>query len=443
MFDHLSQNQLADYAGQKLSAAELLLVSDHLEACEPCRGRAEQALGSDASFFALRSEAFGEDLQTPLSTSVWTHPTAEQMAQHVDGFPAGEELQLVKDHLTMCEQCTPLVNDLRAFKNQIAPKLDREYKPDSGRIKSPWKHRLLGLVPSPALRSPFAWSSALAVLLLMVTGWLIWQAQQKKQTTREVVTATPAPGTTPHVEPSVLPTPPPISNTEGPAAPLVAQLNDAGATVTLDSNGKLSGMDNVPTAYQRMVKDSLSNQRIVKSSLLAGLSRPGSSLMGGDEQGKTFSVTGPVGKVMLSDRPGFLWSRLDGAEGYIVEVYDDKFNLVASSPQLSVNKWTASQPLRRGEVYSWQVKAIKDGRDFISPRPPAPQAKFRILDQGKASELAQARRAYASSHLTMGLLYAQAGLLDEAEKEFRALQKANSDSALVQRLLIQVRRLRR
>jgi hypothetical protein len=211
----------------------------------------------------------------------------------------------------------------------------------------------------------------------------------------------------------------------------------------LNREGKLSGVDNLPPAYQRMVKALLTNQRLAKSPLLAGLNRPSSSLMGGDEQGNKFSVTEPVGRVVLSDRPTFRWSHLDGTTGYVVEVYDKKFNLAAASSQLTVNSWTVPQPLKRGGIYSWQVKAIKDGQESRSPRPPTPQAKFRILDLAKVNELEQARRAYASSHLALGLLYVQAGLLDEAEQEFRALRKFNPDSALVEGLLSQVKKLRR
>ena len=434
--DHLTKNQIELYGEQKLSPKELLSVSDHLGECESCRNQVERAVVGDASFFTLHSEVLGA------AAAAATHPSVDQIADYVDEIPAGEESQMVRDHLTICEQCAIAVNDLRTFKSQVAPTLKREYRPESSRATSAsWKDRLIGKIPSPFLTSPLAWSSAFAMLLLIVTGWLVWQAQQKKESTQEVVTATPAPIASPLVAPSVIPTP--VPSPESAAAPLVAQLNDGGTTVALDSNGKLSGIDNLPDSYQRMVKDALSNQRLAKSPLLAGLNRPASSLMGSDEQGKTFSVTRPVGKVMLSDRPTFGWSQLDGADGYVVEVYDDKFNLVASSPQLNGNKWTASMPLKRGVVYSWQVKAIKDGREFVSPRPPAPQAKFHILENGKASELTQARRTYASSHLTMGLLYAQAGLLDEAEQEFRALQKANPDSALVRKLLSEVQKSRR
>jgi len=85
------------------------------------------------------------------------------------------------------------------------------------------------------------------------------------------------------------------------------------------------------------------------------------------------------------------------------------------------------------------VKATKDGQEVTVPRPPAPQAKFRVMDQGRLKEIANAKRAYGSSHLTMGLLYAQAGLLNEAEQELQIVQRANPDSQIVRSLLRQVR----
>ena len=165
--------------------------------------------------------------------------------------------------------------------------------------------------------------------------------------------------------------------------------------------------------------------------------------MSSETQGGEFSVLDPVGNVLLADRPTFRWSALDGATGYVVEVYDDAFNLVAASPQLTARSWAAPQTLPRGKVYSWQVRAVKDGQEIKSPRPPAPQARFRVLDRAKADEIARAKRAYPSSHLTLGLLYAQAGLLKEAEQELRLLQRANPDSELARSLLRQIRALRR
>ena len=437
MTEHLNQNQIEDYTRRKLSVAELLPLSDHLVDCSDCRQQIEKALGGDLTFFALRSEVLGTEAEV-VGPETHTHPTLDRMAAYVDGVLAGEELQVVEDHLIACEPCHLAVNDLRAFRDQVAPKLDREYQPAIDQIRPErWWQHLVGLLPAPFAKSPMlAFSSAAVFFLLLAGGWLAWRNMGEKKP--ELVLAIPSPT----VPPSLTPLPSPTAVPAETVAPLVAELNDGDGRLTLDQAGKLSGVDHLPPAYQRMIQESLASQRLERSALLAGLKRPASSLMSGSEQGNKFSVLGPVGKVVQSDRPTIVWSPLAGATGYVVEVYDEAFNPVATSPQLATNSWT-SPPLKRGRIYSWQVKAVKDGQEFISPRPPASQAKFRVLDAASVSELQQARRAYGSSHLVLGLLYARFGLLDEAEKEFRTLQKANPDSALARRLLGQVRSLRR
>jgi hypothetical protein len=66
-----------------------------------------------------------------------------------------------------------------------------------------------------------------------------------------------------------------------------------------------------------------------------------------------------------------------------------------------------------------------------------------VLEQAKANELARAKRLFGTSHLTLGLLYADAGLLSEAEREFRLLRAANPNSELARNLLRQVQALRK
>ena len=226
-----------------------------------------------------------------------------------------------------------------------------------------------------------------------------------------------------------------------PPTAVVAQLTDGDRVLALDQEGKLSGADDLPPAYKNLITKALSSQRIERSSQLQGLTRPPSSLMSTDNQKELFSVIEPVGNVLLTNRTTFRWSALNGATGYVVEVYDEQFKPVASSPKLTNPSWTTTLP--RGHVYSWQVKATKDGQELTSPRPPAPQAKFRVLDQAKANELARAQRAYPSSHLTLALLYADSGLLKEAEQELRLVRKANPNSDLATKLLRQIQALRR
>ena len=283
------------------------------------------------------------------------------------------------------------MDDLRLFKNQIASSLDHEYTPAT--VPSPaqgWPHRSIA-----SLRGLFQWTpglafgAALTVLLLALSGWLIWRTLREKAPNQGIAVS-PIPRPQPAPEP-------PVSQA---AVQLVAQLNDGSGRLTLDQNGALSGADDLPPAYQSLLKEALTKRRIETSPQLKGLTRPPSSLMGADKDGSEFFVIEPVGRVLLTDLPTFRWSPMEGATGYVVEVYDEKFNLKATSPQLTRNSWAAPQSLSRGSVFTWQVKAIKDSQEFTSPHPSAPQARFRILDQAKASELTKARRDYASSHLS-------------------------------------------
>lgn len=420
--EHLTQKQIEDYSQRLLSGAELLAASDHLAACETCRRRLETLFNSDVTFIALREETLNPDLTS--------HLTPGQTANYLDQNLAGEELQIVSDHLIVCEQCVLAVEDLRGFRNDLAMTIDREYRPAVAVPASPlsaWKEKFVSFFrvsPIPAFGS-----AAVVVIILATIGWLIWRTPRERDT--EIVAAP-----TPSLQPSPSPEAPVEAQPAESTAAVVAQLNDGDRVLALDEEGKLTGAENLPPSYQNLIKKALATQRIERSPEVQGLSRPPSSLMSSDNQEGEFFVMEPVGSVLLRSQPTFLWSIVEGATGYVVEVYDEQFSLVAASPRLKIASWSVQLP--RGAVYSWQVKAIKDGQEIIAPRPPAPQAKFRILDQAKANELARARRAYASSHLALGLLYAEAGLLKEAEQQFRLLRRSNPNSSLARRLHRQI-----
>lgn len=425
--EHLTEKQVEDYSQNNLPAAELLAVSDHLDECGLCRRRVEAGLNGDVAFFALHDEAFSNE------GLPGAHLTVDQTAEYVDKNLSGDALQVVTDHLGSCEQCVLAVEDLRAFRNEIAPSLDREFRPVEVPVTtgSSWRERFVSLFrvsPVPAFGG-----AALAIILLAFIAWVVWRVPKEER--REEVVVVPSP--------SLQPTPAPAPSVQPEPATVVAQLNDGAGVVSLDQEGKLSGADNLPAGYQDVLKRALSGQRIEKSSQLQGLTRPSSALMGPNDPAREFSVIEPGGNVLMNDRPTFRWSKMEGATGYVVEVYDEQFKLVSSSAQVTSLTWTAPQALPRGHVYSWQVKANKDGQETTSPRPPAPQAKFRVLDQAKVNELTRAKRAYGSSHLMLGLLYAEAGLLKEAEAELRLLRRANPDSEVARNLLREIQAIRR
>ena len=265
----------------------------------------------DAAFFAMRSQVFGDAAKISSPRGMRVHPTAEQTATYIDGNLAGEDLQFFSDHLTNCEQCALAIDDLRAFKSQIAPSLDREYRPAAVPSSADgWWQRAAASLSSLFGSPRMAFGAAVLVLLAALVGWLMWRTEPKTEPKEEVVVDIPQPA---------------------PAVRLVAQLNDGDGQLTLDAEGKLSGADNLTPNLQAMLKDALTGKRLESSSQLRGLTRRSSPLMSSDKSGNSFSVTEPVGRVLISDRPTFRWSTLEGATGYVVEVYDTKFNLVATS----------------------------------------------------------------------------------------------------------------
>lgn len=434
--EHLTEKQLRAYGQSGMPPAELLRLDAHLSDCATCRRSLEAALTGSA--LALHTELRTAAPEQP------QHLSFEQLARYVDETLDPAERAFVSDHAASCAQCAFGVADLRTF-TETGQEADVA-APVSAPVtaKPSWWESVRALfrpfaskpVFGPAFRPAFG--LAFAVLLLTVlAGWLLRLALKPDASAPQFANQ---PSVSPTLAPSVMPVP----RTPAPEpAPLLAQLNDGGGQITLDQQGKLTGLDNLPPAYQQLVKDALTAQRLERPGTLTGLNRRGSSLMGEDEQGQRFALQSPVGKVVFSAQPVFRWTPLAGAASYVVEVYDEQFNLVTKSVASKQTAWTPPQPLARGRLYAWQVKASQDGQEIIAPKPPATQARFRVLAQAQADELARVRRTHSNAHLLLGLLYAQAGLLDEAEKELRSLQAANPNAASVRRLLANVQALRR
>ncbi|HEV2664850.1 MAG TPA: zf-HC2 domain-containing protein, partial [Blastocatellia bacterium] len=304
MTEHLSPVQIEDWRRRRLAPHELLRADDHLAGCVECRQRIESALSQGAGEMALYA-------QMSADADASSHLSFEQRAGYVDGLLTGDERQMVKDHLVACARCATVVDDLRAFRNGIAQELDREYLPEkAAEAPASWMGRIVGAPDAPFFKIPmWSYAAATVLLLLAAAGWIAWRAALKRTPAQIAITSrTPAPS--------------PSFNFTSPTpeiAHALAQLNDGGSSLALDARGRLTGVEQWPPAYQQLAKDALSNQRVERSPLLAGLSRPGSSLMGGDDQSQRFAIIDPVGKVSLTDRPTLRWSRLSGATGYIVE----------------------------------------------------------------------------------------------------------------------------
>lgn len=223
---------------------------------------------------------------------------------------------------------------------------------------------------------------------------------------------------------------------------VILALDDGGKLVTLDGQGRHKGLEGLPRPLQREVAETLLAQSVKRPPVLDALRDGATGSLRGSSDGAPFDILGPAGTVVESDRPSFRWGVLRGATSYTVAVFDSRLNKVAQSVALSGTEWTPPRPLRRGAIYFWQVTAVLDDKEVVSPGAAAPGAKFAVVGQAESEELKRARLSFAGSHLTLGVLYARAGLLDEAEREFLSLVESNPKSLAALKLLSSVRELR-
>lgn len=449
MSAHLTAEQIEYYQQRSLAPLELLSVDDHLVACKACRQKLCDEVQPQPIIASLRASLTEAGDTTE-------HLSYKELAAFVDDELNGTDRPIVLEHLDACAQCRAEMQDLATFKITLVPLSDDEpARPATITLRARVANFFHSLTSLSALRL----SSAVAVLLLIIAGVIIWLALRQARTSQVAVNehpqvtnvvARPTPDTTPSSNlqqtttngsaPEPQPTPAKIA-TPTPSAEVVVALNDGGKRITLDEKGQLAGMESLSTAEQSAIKSALKTQRVETERAFAGLTGYNGGLMGGPSEGVTFALHTPVGTVVRTDRPLFSWQALTGAKSYVVTVYDADYNKVLTSPPLSVTRWTAPQALRRGSRYWWQVTAMTSDREIVSPAPPVPEARFIVLTETQAHELNRAEQAARNSHLARGVLYVRMGLLDEAEREFQALKAENPRSPVARKLLLNVRRL--
>lgn len=450
-----------------MSPGELLDADDHLSACATCRESAAGGGALPTAFAALREELQSAGREAP------EHFSYEQLAAYVDHEMGEVEREIAAAHLESCAECAEEVRDLLAFRATI-PSGVTPTQAVPVPIHSPsLRDRLASFRRRPALLTPLRLTATAALALLAFATWLLLssrgpvdQARTDVADTARVESSSPTPGpqsptivppaadtaearqnnVTPQViPPPVIPPPADASTgaTAGAAPEIVVALNDAGGRVTLDRRGNVVGLGPLDSSSARAVRTALHSGRAPVSASLSELVGRRGTTLGGTTPDAAFSPSSPVGTVVRGDRPTMRWRPLEGASSYVVVISDSDLNALHTSPPLKGTEWTPPHPLRRGGVYTWQVTAVKDGAAIVSPAAPEPEARFKVLEQAGLEELRGAAQSHADSHLALGVLYARAGLLDDAEREFQTLAEKNPRSPVARKLLRSVRRLRR
>jgi hypothetical protein len=416
MSEHLSQTQLTGYSGRTLPPEELLAVDNHLASCDVCHERLTLILPAKRVISPFESEPFHLDYE-------------EHLEPYVDGKANDIDREIVDSHVALCSKCATDLKDLVAFKQQ----------PTAGaRVGSSWWKQWLpqwASLPAPALAA-----AVVIVVFILAMAVLFWTTKPASQPGQQVqtdlpVSDKPSPAPTEHTTQTD-----PSSNQR--EEPLIA-LNDAGGQVIVNQRGQLEGLHDLPPDLKESVERALNTRRLRASPALTGWPTGAGNLRGDLDQQSTFAPLEPTDVVVETDRPTFRWRALEGAAHYIVTIYDTRLRQVGSSEPVTGTEWTIPNALARGVTYSWQISATKDGEKVVSPKPPLPEARFRILDQRAVVALARLKEFAGTSHLALGVFYWKHGLIEKSEREFQALAKANPNSTVVAELLASIRSLRR
>jgi hypothetical protein len=448
MREHPSSHQLKLYKKRSLAPDLFLTVHRHVSACPACNELCGGAQAREEDYANLVEALMPEHGDAPY------HLTEAELADYV-----GQRLDMVdaesaESHLAVCSQCAGVLKKLRAGAAHGPVAVESKTKV----LRHNRPSRLAGLIGPPGvLRRPALLASlAMVALAAILAAFLIKRADEDGQV---MVPANRAESTKSPDQAGTLPTPvlgggvrPSEEDRAGQNADGiekgrgVVESPSASPGASDTARGSAQGIESDPAiaallslASRRAITSALTEQRLEVPPVLAELRGESGTLLGEPGAGQPFVLLSPIGKVVQSTRPTFRWTPLKGAGSYLVTVTDDKLNEVATSGPVTKTEWSPNVPLRRGRIYSWQVTALKDGQAITSPVMPAPLAKFMILDAARDAELKRVRSVAPRYHLGLGVLYAHAGLLDEAEREFRKALKADPGSSTVAKLLQSVR----
>ncbi len=361
----------------------------------------------------------------PESALADRHLAYQHLADYVDESLSDVDRELVDSHLEFCASCRTELKDLEAMRAALAglPAIDDLH----GKTLGVWQ-RLAVWWQMPSIRIPVQVATG-AVLI----GLMVWAVTLMRHSPGPLQQAK---------EPSTKPEPSQTAANDLPVSPrqqednrvrVVADLVDGDSHITLSSDDKLLGLESASIQIQNEVMSALRNGRVKAPSFIADLKEPSGRLMGAGSS--EYGLLSPVATAVESRTPTFHWRAIEDAESYVVTIYDLDSNKIAASGPLAKTEWKAHAPLERGRIYSWQVRAVRKGAEALMPPPAAAGAKFRIIDAAKAEAMAQVRRSRARSHLVLGLAYADAGLLEESERELRKLVAANPKSSVARGLL--------
>jgi hypothetical protein len=429
--EHISESIMERFSVRDLPQTELGNVANHLADCPNCQ----------AAFVSfLQRQREGRGLSFTIAPEFWSrheHLDYEQLVDLAHNKVETTDRELIDLHLNVCPTCKEDLRSFMAFREQITPEMSVPYTPQAqklvrkGVFSVRWWQSLVWkpLYSAALILIGLAFVIGLALLLNRRAGN---QQVRHAPTPQMNSSGTPDFAASPSLSGS--PNELPIEKPNGLEATVA--LNDRIRKITVDKAGNVTGLDDVSEPTRDEIVKVLVSGKLDRPSILKELGNGDSALRGKSSQ--PFKLIFPSRTVIVSDRPALRWEKAPGARSYRIYINDSTGHEVSKSEELSSeqSEWALPMSLKRGEIYTWTVVALVDGKEVISPGPSAPEMKFRVLSASDVQRLNQLKKT--DSHLVLGVFYARAGMILDAEREFQAFAKNNPRSPLAKTFLKEI-----
>ncbi|HYI08824.1 MAG TPA: hypothetical protein VEK57_07110 [Thermoanaerobaculia bacterium] len=323
------------------------------------------------------------------------HPDDDRLIALRLGETSGDESRVLLNHIAGCARCQLAAQEtlnVRADAREVIDSFAGEESVDSQAGEAEETP-----IVRPARSGVRRWLALAAALAAIAIAALVLLQREQKAPPRDLAPRVVRPIEKPRVEP------PPV-----PAR---------------------------PERWEALVRSTVAAGTLEAPAVLLSLQPAGDRFRSRTEDGGDVPEMSPFAEVIETDRPRFRWPRTAGA-GYTV-IVSERGKLVTQSPALTENGWRAGTALPRGRTYTWQVEIERGGERSMIPMPPAPAARFHVLDAESKAKLDEARRLTPADPLVLGILYAKAGLHEEAIEQLDEV--SGEDAAAARRLRDDIR----
>jgi len=277
MAEHIAKPEIERFSVSALPEPRLETIAKHLAECEACHMVLSET---------LRHQRGTEGLKFTLAPEFWfrhDHLDYEQLVGIAENKLDATEREIIDVHLSTCATCREDVSSFLAFCKQIEPELRVRYGPAAKEPKP-------STVSLPNWRRGLAWKPAYTAAVILIGIALVIgvalllkrrganleaRHAQPPQTNIGVPRQTPTPE---NQAVNIQRTPAPVPSEQYAASPsstiknrepirkpenagVVVALSDGQRTVTVNREGGVSGLENIPAETQRDVAKTLVAQR--------------------------------------------------------------------------------------------------------------------------------------------------------------------------------------